>query len=129
MMQNNRLILCSVIALSMAALMAAAPAFSQTTATELQGERRIPLVVVRFNQPDTHFATALTNAVKKAVETKPGVVFDVVVRPALASETAQANLTRVSTVIQRAGIPISNISTAATPNGGRRYDEVYVFVR
>lgn len=128
-MNNRRLKLISALAAALLGVHMPTAASAQTPTIDLASETRMPLVVVRFNQADVRFDNALSGAVKRAVAAKADVAFDVVVRPALASSTAEGNMERVSAGIMRAGIASTRISKAATANTGKRFDEVLVFVR
>lgn len=97
---------------------------------DMAPETRTPLVVIRFTERNVYYEKALYNAVAKAVETKPDVVFDVVAMPGLRSSTANNHSDQVARSIEQMGIPAGRIVTRGGMGGsGEGYDQVNVFVR
>lgn len=106
-------------------------AHTQESAASLQSspqETRTPLVIIRFNQRNVSFERALTNAVAKALETKPDVVFDVVLRPGLRS-AGENQLARVVSSMRGMGVADAQIFPLTGRTSGERHDEVHIYVR
>ncbi len=97
---------------------------------------RVPLVVIRFNQPSVYFDQQLYGAIAKAIEVKPDVMFDVVamapasgdaVRDAHWVKVASHNAQRVVASMQHMGVPMERMRVIGRIQQGLRYDETQVF--
>ncbi len=125
--RNSLLAAFTVLALSIPGAMALPLPAAQLQAGMIQ-ETRTPLVIIRFNQRNVYFERALYAAVKKALETKPGVIFDLLLHPG-PQATGAANLNRVTDAMLRMGLPAERLQAAAGPASGQPYDEVRIYVR
>lgn len=122
-----RILLVACLMTLGAAALPAASAHAQDAGPAV--ENRTPLVIVRFNQRNLSVEKALYNAVSKASEAKPTVMFDVVQRPGLKNDGDNASLNKVAATLVKVGVPQGNITTATGPASGEPFDEVYVYVR
>lgn len=95
------------------------------------------LVTIRFNKPNTDYEGMLYNAVKTALDRRPGATFDVVaVSPSGATPGAQAlgatnarrNAEQVVRSLTNMGLPSNRIRVSAI-TGTTQAGEVKVFVR
>ncbi|WP_041794107.1 hypothetical protein [Pararhodospirillum photometricum] len=87
----------------------------------------VPLVVVRFDQPNVRFEEPLTRAAQAALARNPNASFSVVAVSSGAAGTAARGAEQVVRVLSRLGIPPGRITQTATTSSGT--DEVRVFVR
>ncbi|GEO80382.1 hypothetical protein [Pararhodospirillum oryzae] len=87
----------------------------------------VPLVVIRFDQPNVRFEDALTRAAQAALARNPNTVFSVVAVSGGSASAAARGAEQVVRVLSRLGIPPSRITQSATTTPGT--DEVRVFVR
>lgn len=124
-------LLCMGLALCLAV---AAPA---THAQEFSPETK-PLVLIRFNQPHVYYDRQLYMAISRAVEVKPGVMFDLVsFVPTVADPErskqwralAAAHVKKVVASLGQMGVPASRITYSAQSQAGLRYDEIHLFAR
>lgn len=97
----------------------------------------IPLVVIRFNQDRVLYEHQLYNAIAKAVEIKPSVVFDVVSfvpktgnrrKDEKIASHADQETSKVVGSLRKMGIPQArmHVTNESAPN--LRYHEVHVYV-
>ncbi len=92
----------------------------------------VPLVVIRFNQRKVLYERQLYNAIAKAVEIKPSVVFDVVSflpsQSKKAVSKAQSQTHQVVTSMRNMGIPQERIRVNREPASGIKAHEVHIYV-
>ena len=97
-----------------------------------------PLVLLRFNQRSVYYEKQLFMAISRAVEAKPGVLFDVVsmvpvqTNPQTAAQWQSVAYNHAQQVMQSMhgmGVPRSRIQFRVQPKQGLNYDEVHIFVR
>jgi hypothetical protein len=94
----------------------------------------IPLVVIRFNQPRVFFEKPLRNAVAKAVQKKPSVLFDVVsyVPQGKSQSSIDAEASRhtqsIVNAMQGMGVNPNNIHTTSQPDSALQDHEVQIFI-
>lgn len=84
-----------------------------------------PLVIIRFNQPQVSYERPLYNAVSRAAQVKPSVMFDVVAT-AKDEETAQTYGQKVVQSLNRIGVPASRITFSSMTGDIAPQVEVYV---
>jgi len=98
----------------------------------------LPLVVVRFDQPDADPTAALTEAAQAAMERKPHVVFDVITPvPTAAPRAEQDEFVRrgtddaraVADMLATAGVPPEQLHLGLRGDSGNPVREVRVYVR
>ncbi|HKX10069.1 MAG TPA: hypothetical protein VJN67_17850 [Stellaceae bacterium] len=96
---------------------------------------RQPLMVIRFDHPKVAYEQALYSAVSRALDRRPGAIFDVVaVAPAggniaVNTSTSKRNAENVVRSLTSMGLPPDRISLAATSSASARGNEVQVYVR
>jgi hypothetical protein len=99
---------------------------------------RRPLVIVRFRRPKVPYEKELYTAVRRALERRPDVVFDLVAiapqpgDPAqitLHSEVSKRNAESVFRTLTDMGLPAERVSLSATTNAVVQSDEVRLYVR
>ncbi len=102
-----------------------------------QAARR-PLVVIRFDRADVNYEQALYKAVSRALERRPGAVFDLVaVAPkqgapsqlALSSKSARRNAEKVWRSLASMGLPDNRMTLSATTREDAKTSEVRIYVR
>lgn len=103
-----------------------------------QAQSAVPLVIVRFNQPQVYYEQQLYSALSKAVAVKPDLLLDVVayspltgkadVDAAWAAQTAQHAQAVVASLVQM-GVPQSRIAVTSQSQPGIRFDETHLYVR
>ena len=98
----------------------------------------LPLVTVRFDQPDVNYAPVLVSAAEAALQRKPGVVFDVVTPLPIALPRAQQDAfvhrgaddaRAVAAVLATAGVPPDQLRLGLRGDPGAPVREVRVYVR
>jgi len=97
-----------------------------------------PLMIVRFNQRKVYYERPLYNAVVKAMNAKPDVVFDVIsyVPQTQNPEQNQRHIA-LSTTHMRAladsfmqmGVGANRINMSTQINPALRFDEIHIFIR
>jgi len=96
---------------------------------------RKPLVVIRFDRQDVTFEPALYQAVSRALERRPGAVFDLVaVSPNsgsrnLSTGAARRNAEKVLQSLSRMGLPSERIMLSAMSSESVRSSEVHIYLR
>jgi hypothetical protein len=99
---------------------------------------RRPLVIIRFYRPKVRYEKPLYTAVRRALERRPHVVFDLVaVAPqqgnssqlALHSEASKRNAENVFRSLTSMGLAAERVSLSATTNAIVQSDEVRLYVR
>jgi hypothetical protein len=99
---------------------------------------RRPLVIIRFYRRKVPYEKPLYTAVRRALERRPNVVFDLVaVAPqqddpsqfTLHSEASKRNAESVFRSLTSMGLPAERVSLSATTNGIVQSDEVRLYVR
>jgi hypothetical protein len=99
---------------------------------------RRPLVVIRFYRPKVRYEKPLYTAVRRALERRPNVVFDLVaVAPrqddpaqiTLHSEASKRNAENVFRSLTSMGLAAERVSLSATTNATVQSDEVRIYVR
>ena len=99
---------------------------------------RQPLVVIRFHRPNVAYEQALYSAVSRALDRRPGAIFDVVAvsraganagQSALNTSNSKRNAENVVRSLTNMGLPPDRISLAATSSASAQGNEVQVFVR
>jgi len=102
-----------------------------------RGDRR-PLMVIRFDRTNVAYEQALYTAVSRALERRPGAVFDVVaVAPssgtpgqvALNTTTAKRNADAVVRSLTNMGLPADRINLSSTTSSSAQTSEVQIYVR
>lgn len=97
-----------------------------------------PLIIIRFNQRNVYFEKPLYTVVSKALETKPSVMFDLVLviptygeaaKDERQAKIARANANKVVTTMRKMGLPASRITVTEQQSPVAESDEVHVFVR
>ena len=97
-----------------------------------------PFIVIRFNQQRMYYEQPLYNAVEKAVNIKPDVMFDVVgVSPATGdqakdaawAERSRQNMQRVIASLNAMGVPSSRLNVIQQKENGPQFDEVRISAR
>ena len=99
---------------------------------------RRPLVVIRFHRPKVPYEKSLYTAVRRALERRPNLVFDLVaVAPqpgdpaqiTLHSESSKRNAEDVFRSLTDMGLPAERVFLSATTNAVVQSDEVRLYVR
>jgi hypothetical protein len=99
---------------------------------------RRPLVIIRFYRPKVRYEKPLYTAVRRALERRPNVVFDLVaVAPqqgdpsqlTLHSEASKRNAESVFRSLTSMGLAADRVSLSATTNAIAQSDEVRLYVR
>jgi len=99
---------------------------------------RRALVTIRFDTANPDYEQPLFNAIKQALERRPGAYFDVVGvspqsgnqgRAALDSNASRRNAQRVVRSLADMGLPSDRVTLSATTAPDARTNEVRVFVR
>jgi hypothetical protein len=91
-------------------------------------ETRKPFVVIRFEQPDPDFGTALYDAMSGALRRRPGVSFDLVA-VTRDPEAARRNLQSVMHSLAEMGMPAERLSLSAAAAADDGTDEVWIYLR
>ena len=100
--------------------------------------RAQPLVVIRFEQNNVDYESALYTAVNRALELRPQAAFDVVaVAPGsgpattvnLANNETQRNAESVVRSLRNMGLPQDRITLSRTTNPSSTIQEVHLYVR
>lgn len=127
----------STAALACASPVFAQPSYEQTYAAESMPMANVPLVVIRFNQNKVLFERQLYNAVAKAVQIKPTVVFDIVsfvpqtgngrTDEKIAAK-ASGQTSSVVNALRGMGIPQERMHVSQEASSGLQYHEVHVYV-
>jgi hypothetical protein len=125
------------ILIIMSLMLAAAPVITAPSAqAQMLGYNTTsgPLVIIRFNQRHVQFEQALYNALSRALQAKPSVMFDIVSytpmgASARGQQSAQQNLARVVNSMRQMGVPAERISVTHQPQSGIPTSEVHIFVR
>ncbi|HUB95337.1 MAG TPA: hypothetical protein VL993_05435 [Stellaceae bacterium] len=102
-------------------------AVAETPAPALVEKRR-PFVVIHFETPGPDYAQSLYEALKGALERKPGVAFDLVAVTRSADD-AQRNLADVYHTVIGMGVPADRLSLSAVAATDDGTDEVWIYVR
>jgi len=114
---------------------AAAPGQADIAAADLPA---LPLVTVRFDQPDADYTQVLSQAAEAALARKGSAVFDVVTPlPSAASRAVQdeflrrgaEDATTVANALATAGVPPEQIRLSLRSDPGTPVREVRVYVR
>jgi hypothetical protein len=99
---------------------------------------RRPLVIIRFYRPNVPYEEALHTAIRRALERRPDVMFDLVaVAPLLGnpsqislhSEASKRNAENVFRSLTDIGLPAERVSLSATTSANVQSDEVRLYVR
>jgi hypothetical protein len=89
-----------------------------------------PLMVIRFNQPRIYFQRPLYNAVSRALQAKPSVMFNLInYMPKTDDAKAQQDLQAVLNTLNEMGVPRSRIAVSNEADPSLRFSEVHVYVR
>jgi hypothetical protein len=95
-------------------------------------------VIIRFDRPKVRYEKPLYTAVRRALERRPNVVFDLVaVAPqqddpsqiTLHSEASKRNAENVFRSLTSMGLAAERVSLSATTKAGVQSDEVRLYVR
>ena len=98
----------------------------------------LPLVTVRFDQPDMDYAPVLATAAEEALQRKAGAVFDVVTPvPTILPREEQDEFVRrgaddaraVAAALATAGVPPEQLRLGLRSDAGQPVREVRVYVR
>lgn len=132
-------VLALILAMEPAAVEAKKPArhaeSAQTEAIDVRRQpstdyRTTPLMIIRFNQRKVYYERPLYEAVRQAVEAKPGVRFALQSRvPAGQEEAAGRNLDRVYRTLTEMGVPASRIAVESNQDAAISDSEVHIFVK
>lgn len=93
----------------------------------------VPLMTIRFNQQNVYFERPLYTVVKRAVDVKPDVVFDLQAEAPQSSSrdqsaiAARQSLGRVINAMQEIGVPKQQMRSKIVP-GKAEYPVVNIFV-
>jgi len=107
------------------------------SASSGRADRR-PLMVIRFDRSNVAYEQALYTAVSRALERRPGAVFDVVaVAPssgtpgqvALNTTTSKRNADAVVRSLTNMGLPPDRINLSSTTSSSAQASEVQIYVR
>lgn len=138
MYKRSRLLFAALLAAAsfsapQAAYQAAPAPSPAAAAAPTVSHLNVPLVVIRFNEPRIYFERPLYNALRKALETKPGVRLNVInyfptTNQNLVDE-AEANLNKVMKVLQEMGMPLNRIGVSSEPASDLKNSEVHIYVR
>ena len=118
------------------ALASAAPQQVASTTPAIAG--RQPLMVIRFDRPNVAYEQALYSAVSRALDRRPGAIFDVVAvsraggtsgQSALNTNNSKRNAENVVRSLTSMGLPADRISLSATSSASAQGNEVQVYVR
>ena len=99
---------------------------------------RLPLVVIRFDQPNVEYQGALYAAVSQAIERRPSALFDVVaVTPnrggpsevASSSGAAKKSAEKVMRALLAMGLPATRLNLSASTSEQALANEVRVYIR
>jgi hypothetical protein len=99
---------------------------------------RKPLVVIRFRRQNVAYEDALYNAVSRALERRPGAVFDVVAVAPVASSSSQVAVNSraakrdaesVLHTLTDMGLPAERVALSATTSANVASNEVEIYVR
>ena len=99
---------------------------------------RRPLVVIRFDRPSVDYEQPLYSAVRRALETRPEAIFDVIAvspqsanqgRNALDANQAKRNAQTVFRSLQEMGLPPGRVALSAQSAPDARTNEVRIYVR
>ena len=100
--------------------------------------QRLPLVVIRFDRPDVEYKQALYNAVSRAIEHRPSVLFDVVaVTPnkgwpsnvAVSTGAAKKSAEKVMRSLIAMGLPATRLNLSSSTSDNAFGDEVRIYIR
>ena len=100
--------------------------------------QRLPLVVIRFDRPDVEYQQALYNAVSRAIEHRPSVLFDVVaVTPnkgspsnvAVSTGTAKKSAEKVMRSLIAMGLPATRLNLSSSTSDNAFGNEVRIYIR
>lgn len=98
----------------------------------------VPLVIIRFNQPNVYYDQQLYTALSKAVAVKADLLVDVV---AYAPQTGNAQVDKawqakasqdaqgVVATLEQLGVPRSRVTVTGQPQPGLRFDETHIYVK
>ncbi len=120
------------------ALAAVAPAAGDAARPPERGMAARPLIVIRFDNPDTEFDDALGGAVEAALITYPLSIFEVqALAPdampldakAAAMRDARDSAERVMRSLAAHGVPASQVQLSARTDAGVSTPQVSVFIR
>jgi hypothetical protein len=104
----------------------------------IRGQRRRPLVVIRFDRPNVAFEEALYTAVSRALERRPQAAFDLVAvapgrgSPAqvtVASNKSKRNAESVLRSLSNMGLPLERVRLSAMTSTQADTNEVHIYVR
>lgn len=113
------------------------PNYGRVPMAAQTGQRR-PLVVIRFDRPNVDYEQALYDAVRRALERRPGASFDVVAvapnegsaaQAARAANKARQNAERVLRSLTSMGLPASRVTLSAGTSNEAQTNEVHIYVR
>jgi len=100
--------------------------------------QRPPLVVIRFDRPDVEYQQALYNAVSRAIERRPSVLFDVVaVTPnkgspsnvAVSTGAAKKSAEKVMRSLIAMGLPATRLNLSSSTSDNAFGNEVRIYIR
>ena len=124
--------------LSAFAALAALPAYAADAESQpapaKDAESRMPLVVIRFNQPHVSFDNVLRQAVEATNKVRPGAHYDVVSMVPAATDGGQggkdadANLKAVTDDLKSFGVPSSLIHSETKPSSTAVVQEIDIYV-
>jgi hypothetical protein len=92
----------------------------------------LPLVVIRFDQPDLNFRTALAEAVQAAQFRKPDVAFDVITPVPLGgapTDQGRADAQLVANALAAEGVLPDRVHVGLRGDPGNPAREIRVYVR
>ncbi|MBM3617341.1 MAG: hypothetical protein FJX23_02215 [Alphaproteobacteria bacterium] len=111
---------------------------SMAASAAAQSHSDTPLLVVRFNQDRVYYQQPLYNAVSRALEAKPSVLFNIVaVVPQTSSESAnqqaqantQARAGQLVGEMVKMGVPQSRLRVSYQKSTFAQTPEVHIFVQ
>lgn len=129
----RKILSLSLLSFALLGLSQPAMAIPGTMPTPTVSHLNVPLVVIRFTEPRIYFERPLYNALRKALETKPGVRLNVInyfpTRNQDVVDDAEANLNKVMRVLQEMGMPLNRIGVSSEPASDLEHSEVHIYVR
>ncbi|PHQ71094.1 MAG: hypothetical protein COB93_03960 [Sneathiella sp.] len=111
---------------------------SSVDATNVLGDNRQALVIIRFDRDDVPYEEALYNAVSQTMQARPETSFDVVTIAPLQGDSGDIaanqaksaeNLQRVLRSLTNMGLPASRVSLSSISNAQIASNEVHIYTR
>ena len=94
----------------------------------VMGDRR-PLVVIRFDKPDVAYEPALYQALSRALERRPGAVFDLVAVSPTGASAAAAKQRADAVLKSMTGMGLPSDRVAESASASAKSPEVHIYVK